>query len=132
MSERITRQDLEVQLLMVVRHVQPDAYVMKLSGRHAAFIKGDADNITQEIPGDEVPTGAPMYYLEKHPYGYVVELAPAARNTEGGTPFPGGISHPFGQSLRTAKEMHAALYVAWQSHAFKADLAGGWWARANR
>lgn len=38
MSERITRRDLEVQLLALVRQVDPAGYVLAGHGRHAVIV----------------------------------------------------------------------------------------------
>lgn len=129
MSERITRRDLEVQLLALVRQVDPAGYVLACYGRHAVIVAGTVDNIEMTTDPDTVPNGARLYHLDKG-YGgwWSVCVSPAARQGDrvDGMPYPGSISHPFGSASRKANELHAALYVAWQSHAFKADLARGW------
>lgn len=129
MSERITRRDLETQLLALVRQVDPAGYVLACYGRHAVIVAGTADNLDQTTDPDTVPNGARLYHLDLA-YGgwWTVCVSPAARQEgcEGGMPHPAYISHPFGSSSRKAREMHAALYVAWQSHAFKSDLSRGW------
>lgn len=130
MSERITRQDLEVQLLALLRQVDPDGFMLKLSSRHAQLVSGRADNLDDTSDPDTVPNGSRLYYVDKGAsrWPWTVCVSPARRQGDEttGVPFPGSISHPFGSASRTAKEMHAALYVAWQSHAFKSDLARGW------
>lgn len=117
-----------MQLLALLRQVDPDGFMMVLSGRHAVIVSARAEHpFTEPKNPDDVPNGARLYALDKA-YGWNVSVGPATRS-EGettGMPYQGGISHPFGETLRTAKEMHAALYVAWQSHAFRADLACGW------
>lgn len=129
MSERITRRDLEVQLLALVRQVDPAGYVLACYGRHAVIVAGSAYDLERPLDPDTVPNGARLYHLS-YAYGgwWTVCVSPAARMGDEmtGMPHPGSISHPFGSSGRKAREMHAALYVAWQSHAFKADLARGW------